>query len=296
MDTIIVGGGAAGLAAALTLGRARRSVLVFDTGEPCNRFAKNAHNVPGADGLSPREINAADRACLRAYDNVLIRDVRVESVRIADGVFVVETHGGSSVAPTLILATGVTDMVPLRPGFRECWGSTLLHCPFCHGFEFADAATAVIVAPDEARSLVARLSAWTHQLTVCTDGQPLDADDEALFAAVGVAVEHSGIRSIEHRDGIMTAVVFDDGHRLPASVAYGRFPMVVTGPLPEECDVERTPLGTIAVDHFGATSVHGLFAAGDCASTGIRSITESRSSGQRAAYGVFHTLLEQARQ
>lgn len=296
MDTIIIGGGVAGLAAALTLGRARRSVLVIDAGEPSNRFSKAAYNVPGADGISPWRIVELDRECVRYYDTITILDGRVQAMRLAEDVFVIDVSGECFMAPTIVLATGVTDMVPFRPGFRECWGKTLIHCPFCHGFEFADTPTAVIASPSEARSFVARLSAWTHQLTVCTDGEALDAEDEALFASVGVAVERAGISAIEHQDGMMTALVFDDGHRLPATLAYGRFPSVVAGPLPMGCDVELTEIGTIAVDRFGATSVSGLFAAGDCASVGIRSITESRWSGQRAAYGVFQLLLEQAGQ
>ena len=138
-DAIIVGGGFAGLAAATYLARARRNVRILDTGKPRNRFAEASHGFLGQDGSNPAEILAIARAQLQAYDSVELTDARASKARVIEDGFAVSLADGEEItARKLILAFGLHDELPDLPGMQERWGKTVLHCPYCHGFEFRD--------------------------------------------------------------------------------------------------------------------------------------------------------------
>ena len=145
-DIAIIGGSYAGLSAAMALGRARRNVVIIDSGKPCNRQTPHSHNLITHDGKTPAEISALAREQVLAYPTVRMHAGLVTQVSGADGAFVVTTDEGQVLqAKKLIFATGIRDVMPEIPGFAECWGISAIHCPYCHGYEYSDARTGVLI-------------------------------------------------------------------------------------------------------------------------------------------------------
>src|SRR5688572_15196043 len=166
-DVIVVGGSFAGLSAAMQLGRARRRVLVVDAGRPRNRFAHSSHGFLGQDGRSPAEILETFRQQVLAYPTVELRQDEASDARDAgDGGFVVELGSGGSVrARRLVLATGVVDELPAVPGLAERWGVTVLHCPYCHGYEVADTRLGVLATGEGSMHHALLLPDWSADVT-----------------------------------------------------------------------------------------------------------------------------------
>ena len=171
-DFIIVGGSYAGLSAALSLGRARCRVLVLDADEPRNRHTPHSHNLLLHDGDAPAALAARAREQVAAYPTVQRLAARATAAaKQPDGTFQIDTAAhGAFAAPTLLLATGLRDELPPVPGFAECWGASIIHCPYCHGYEVADQATGLWLNGEPVAHMVALLLNWTRQLTVFTNG------------------------------------------------------------------------------------------------------------------------------
>ncbi len=193
-DCIVVGGGAAGLSAALVLGRARRPTLVVDAGVQSNRVAHGIGGLLGHDGRPPAELYAAGRAELAAYPTVQVRSGEVRGGDRQDGSFVMSLADGSrEVARRVLLATGMDYRFPALPGIAERWGRSVFHCPFCHGWEVRDQPLAVLDgnATGVQRALLLRV--WSDDVTLLTDGPAgLAADDAARLRAAGVRSTSGG--------------------------------------------------------------------------------------------------------
>jgi thioredoxin reductase len=180
IDVVIVGGGPAGLNAALTLGRARRSVLLVDSGRPRNAPAQAVHGFLTRDGLPPAELRRIGRQQLAAYPTVEVRDTEVLDVRIvgepSGGFLVTLAEGSVTRARRLLLATGLVDQLPPIDGLAELWGNSVLHCPYCHGFEVRGQALAVLGGDPRAIQLAAHLTRFSPDVALCTNGAPLEAE------------------------------------------------------------------------------------------------------------------------
>jgi Thioredoxin reductase len=241
-DAIIIGGGPAGLQAALTLGRIHREVLLVDSRNYRNAPAEHLHNLIGSDGMPPAELRAAARRDLAAYPTVELADGEVAEVRGEAGAFeVVFPDGHREETRAVVLATGVRDELPDIPGFAEQWGRRIAHCPFCHGHEFAGKRIGIL-APDAAR--------LAH-----------------LAGLLGPVSEHlvpvDGLERVEER-GEGLRLVLADG---PAVDVDGLFAAstVRQAPLVETLGLERSEPGGVLVDAMGRTSRRGIYAAGDTA-------------------------------
>ena len=189
LDAVIVGGGPAGLAAALTLGRARRPTLLVDGGEPRNAPADHMHNVLGHDGLPPAELRSRGRAELAGYPTVTVEDDDVLSAeRLDDGTFsVVRARGGAVRARRLVLASGVVDATDRVPGMAELWGRSVLHCPYCHGYEVRDRALGVLGATGHHAFIATLLTRYSDDVVLFTDGDEAPEPD---------ALERAGVRAV----------------------------------------------------------------------------------------------------
>jgi thioredoxin reductase len=246
-DCVVVGGGVAGLSAALVLGRARRRTLVLDRDGQSNRVAEHVGGLLGHDGTPPAELYARAREQLAAYDTVALRHAEaVDAGAEGDGfVVALGDEPGSEVrAQALILATGMDYEVPDVPGFREHWGRAVFHCPFCHGWEVRDRPLVVYGRGELAERQAALLKGWTDDVTVV-------APDELT----GLRVE----------DGVLRAVVRRDGSEVPCEGVLVHAPLRPRGALPERLGVELTDDGLVVVDALARTSVPGVYAAGDLA-------------------------------
>ena len=287
-DAIILGGGAAGLATALMLGRALRRTLVIDVGSPRNRFASHMHGVLGHDGVPPQDLLARGRAEVARY-GVEVRPGRAARVDVADGGVVVTLDDGGAplTARALVLATGMTDVLPDVPGLAERWGSGVLHCPYCHGWEVRGQRLGVLAASPLSPHQAELVRQWSEHVTFFTAGLggPLDEDVAARLRARGVALEEAAVAEVLGDGGAVTGVRLADGRVVELDALF-------TGAMAQPHDdvvahlgLDRadTPVGSfLAVDAFGTTSAERIWAAGNVVDPGA---TVLMSSGAGARVG-----------
>lgn len=297
-DVIVVGGGFAGLSAAMQLARARRRVLLIDAGLPRNRFADASHGFLGQDGKAPAAI-LRDAGCqVAAYPTVeIVRGEARAAARDADGGFTVEISGGRvAQAQRLVLATGVADTLPDIPGLTERWGATVLHCPYCHGYEVRDRPLGVLANHPMAAHQAAMLPDW-GPTTLFTQGRfEPDAEQLPHLARRGVAIERRPIVALLGDAPALEAVRLDDGRVLPVNALFVAPSTRMASPLAEQlgCLFDDGPLGpVIRTDEWKATSVPGVYAAGDAART-MHNATLASADGVMAGVGAHQSLVRHA--
>lgn len=299
VDCVIVGGGPAGLSAALVLGRARRRTLIVDAGRQSNLAAPGIGGLLGFDARPPGELYASGRDELRCYPSVEVAAGEVVTARVDDGGFTVELDDGRSAsARRILLATGVDYQTPDLPGAQELWGTSVFHCPFCHGWEFRDQPLAVLASGDKALHAALLIRGWTDDLVVLSDG-PSGMDPPALdlLAAAGVAVDERSVAAVEAADGRLAGVRFDDGSRLERSGLLVATTLRRRGDLADQLGVVSHDSGPVVtdpvdVDKLGRTTVPGVFAAGDlCSQT--PQVAAAIAAGSVAATAIVESLLAQ---
>lgn len=291
-DALVVGGAAAGLSAALVLGRARVRSLLVDTGEPSNRTAPAIGGLLGQDGTSPGQLYDAGRAQVAALPAVELRagvvtGIDPAAVDGAEPAFrATLADGGAVTARRVLLAGGMRYDVPDTPGVAELWGASAFACPYCHGWEHRDQRIAIFGAT-AAVHRAALLRSWTDDLVVVADGELPPADRAALHAA-GVPVEERPVAAVA--PGL---VRFTDGGELSVDALQVVAPMAPRDDLATRLGVATTELpngtGIAVADTFGTTSVPGVFAAGDAAGAG--NVAAAIAGGSLAATGLHRSLL-----
>ncbi|WP_322071109.1 NAD(P)/FAD-dependent oxidoreductase [Paraburkholderia bannensis] len=293
-DVIVIGGSFAGLSAAMQLARARRRVLVIDAKKPRNRFAAHSHGFFGQDGKSPAEIINEATAQLAKYPTVEIVTAEAETARHIDGQFDVTLQDGRTfTAARIVLATGVRDELPALPGLAERWGTSVLHCPYCHGYEVADRRLGVLATNSMSLHQALLLPDW-GPTTLFTQGafEP-DAQEQAQLDARGVVVERSSV----------VEVLGDVPHIAGLRLADGRvvdIDALFVGPTTHMASSLATQLGcefddgtmgkVIRVDELKQTSVAGVFAAGDAA-TAWANASFAAAAGVTAGIAVHRSLI-----
>lgn len=293
-DAIVVGGSFAGLAATLTLARARMSTLVIDAGKPRNRFASASHGFLGSDGENPAAILERARAQLGPYREVELHDGIAAAAGREDGRWVVETEDGHRAsADALVLATGVTDVLPDVPGLAAHWGESVIHCPFCHGYEFGGGPLGVL-ATGPVSLMQARMIPRWGPTTLFVDGQiELSREDRADLEARGVAIEETRVTAVEGDGAALRSVRLADGRAVETVGLYLMPDLRMTSGLAEAlgCAFEETPLGTVVqVDGMQRTSVDGVYAVGDMARA-QQSVTFAVADGVMAGAAIVHARM-----
>ncbi|MFC9595382.1 NAD(P)/FAD-dependent oxidoreductase [Streptomyces sp. NPDC056944] len=294
-DAVVVGGGAAGLSAALILGRSRLRTLVVDAGEPRNAPAAHMHGVLSRDGTSPADYLAAGRRELAAY-GVDVRDGRVTgAARDGDGFAVVLADGTSLSARRLVVTTGLVDELPEIDGVAERWGRDVVHCPYCHGWEVRDLPFGVIAHPAMPAHQALTVSRWSRDVTLFlhTAGE-LSARDASLLDAAGVRVVTGEVAGLVVEEDRLTGVRLADGRIVPRAVVFVAAQRLAArdGVLRElGAELRETPFGEfVAVDGTGRTSVPGVWAAGNV--TGPQEqVVNAVSRGYRAGVAISSELL-----
>ncbi len=288
-DVIIIGGSFAGLAAALQLGRARRKVTVFDTGLPRNRFAGRSHGVLGHDHKPPLDILAQARQQLARYPAIRLVNARADSVAGSIDDFSVLTGDGESLkARRLILSYGIVDQMPDVPGFAEGWGTSIIPCPYCDGFEVADQHWGLVWSGPQSMNQVRLFHDWTNRLTVLADGHDIPADIRADLARRNLAVIDSRIAEIGHHGSHNAIVVLDNGSKVSVDILFAHPRNKPSASLHESLGLATadTPLGIVLeVDERRETSMKGIYAAGDLTNPTLPSVTTA--SWQGAMAGIF---------
>ncbi len=296
-DCIVIGGGAAGLSAALVLGRARRRTLVVDDGRQSNLAAHGVGGLLGHDGRPPAELYAGARTELAAYPSVeLLTGTVVAADGAEDGFLVALADGGQHAARRLLLAAGMDYRAPDVPGIAERWGRSVFHCPFCHGWEVRDRPLGVLDRGANAVHRALLLRAWSDDVTVLTDGPP-ELDDVAIaqLVAAGVVIDGRRVAALRGPGAELTDVVFTDG----STRALGGLlvPVVLhqRAALAARLGVVLAPPGMLAadavdVDAWLQTSVPGVAAAGDVTGT-MPSVANAIAAGSNAAAAIVRSLV-----
>lgn len=268
-DVIVVGGSFAGMAAAMQVARARRRVLVVDSGRPRNRFAHASHGFLGQDGRAPAEILATARGEVLAYPTAAyLADEALHARAVDDGFELTLASGSTVSADRLVLATGVADELPDIPGLRERWGVTVLHCPYCHGYEVADRRFGVLATGEMAAHQAQLVTDWSADVTLFTNGFELDFEQRAALASRGVRIEERRVVELLGESPELSGVRLEDGETIGIDAMFIGLRTRMASPLAEQlgCEFDEGPFGLIIrTDPRKATTVPGVFAAGDAA-------------------------------
>lgn len=293
-DVIIVGGSYAGLSAALTLGRSRRHVLVIDDNNPCNKQTPHSHNFITHDGDTPEEIRRQALEQVKKYDTVSFYDGAAIDVIKKVNVFEVNTSAGDTFSSKkIIFATGVTDIMPPIKGFAECWGISVLHCPYCHGYEVRDLSLAVISSEKLAFEYCRMIHHWSRELTLFTNGaSSLSPEQTLTLKQHGIKIVEDEIKELQHENGQLKQLITTNGNTYPLDAIFSRAQLRQHCNIPEQLGCELNEQGLLKVDEFQHTNVHGVFLAGDN-HTMFRSVGLAVAAGIKAGAMLNHQLIEE---
>ncbi len=296
---MVVGGGPAGLNAALVLGRARRRVLLIDAGEPRNAASHAMHGFLSRDGLDPAELRRLGCCELKTYSNVQMASGLVEDVTMTvDGFDVLSSVGDVVSTRKLLLAVGIRDALPRIAGLAPLYGRSVFHCPYCDGWEVRDQPIAVLGDGSSAFRQALLLLSWSGDVVLCTHGSSgLQPEDRAQLVKEGIPVCEKRIARLRGRHGQLDCIVFEDGSSLERRVLFFHGATELSSSLPAKMGCVLTAAGRIQIDETGRTSVAGVYAAGDAARrTGQHPATQvilSAASGALAAIALHQELMQE---
>ena len=292
-DVVIVGGGPAGLSAALVLGRSRRRVLVCDSGRPRNARSRGMHGYLTRDGIDPAELLRIARRELADYD-VELRDATVVGIERDPAGFVAVLEAGERVpAQAVLLATGVRDTLPDIPGFADCFGISVHHCPYCDGWEVRDKTISVVGAGASPAGLALSLKTWSPHIVACSNGTRMRPAHRRQLTDRGVTIETRRIARLEHVDGWVRQLMFADGGTLSCDAVFFTAPQQQHSDLAQRLGCEFTSKGAVKTNLLGQTCVPGIYVVGD-ASRDVQFVIVAAAEGAKAGVAINKALQEKA--
>ncbi len=302
VDAIVIGGGPAGLSAALNLGYSRASVVVLDSGRPRNAATVRSHGFLTRDGMPSQELRRLGRAELAAYPGVKLFDRTIVSALLpsdsASGMrFIAALQGRGAGAPavaarSVVIATGLRETLPAIANLRAFYGLSVFSCASCDPWELQDRPLGLIGETADLAARARLIARWTDRLTVFTNGASVvEADEEAELAASGVGVERRGIAELAGQGGAVSAVRLTDGTSVPIEGGFIRPTWQPSLGFLAPLEVERDASGSLVVDAAGRTSLPGLYAAGDAVAAGPQQLIVSAGQAARAAASLAHDLV-----
>jgi thioredoxin reductase len=277
------------------LGRCQRSVLVCDTGRPRNAAAHALHGYLTRDGMSPLEFLALARQELEQYETVELQSVEVAGAECReDSRFDVTLASGERASSRkLLIATGVVDNLPAIDGFRELYGASIFHCPYCDGWEHRDQPIAVYGRGERGLGLSLELTAWSRDLVLCTDGaSEIDEDGRARLTRNGIGIREEKIARLEGTAGVLEHVVLESGERLPRRVLFFTTGQFQRSDLSIQLGCEFNDKGTVRTGKYESTHLSGLYVAGD-ASRAVQWVVVAAAEGAEAAFAINTDLIEE---
>jgi thioredoxin reductase len=294
-DVIIIGGSYAGLAAGMGLGRALRNVLIVDSGMPANRYTPESHNFLTQDGRTPAEIALIAKEQVNQYNTIKMIEGQVVSAERKGKEFHIRLRdGGHYRATNLVFATGIIDVFPDIPGFAESWGKSVLHCPYCHGYEVRNMPTGVLGNGDYAFEFGSLISNWTSGLTIYTNGPSLLTSDQATkLISHNIRIVEDRIAELKNNDGYVEKIIFANGRAENIKALYTRPEFKQHCELPMNLGCGITDEGYISIDSAQRTTVPGIYACGDNV-TRLRTVANAISMGTTTAITVNKDLILQS--
>ncbi|MFZ6664643.1 NAD(P)/FAD-dependent oxidoreductase [Peijinzhouia sedimentorum] len=282
-DVIIIGGSYAGLSAAMALGRSLRKVLIIDGGLPCNRQTPHSHNFITHDGEKPSVIAEKAKAQVLKYNTVkFYSGLAISGKKTENDLIIVTQTGEEFKAKKLIFATGIKDEIPDIKGFSECWGISIIHCPYCHGYEFRHQKTGILANGERAFHLASLINNLTDNITILTTGKAdFNSEQIAKLNKHNIKIVETDITEIEHESGQIKNVIFNDGNKIGFNALYAAVPFTQHSDIPVSLGCEIAEQGYIKVDNFQKTTVSGVFACGDNVNM-MRSVANAVATGNLA--------------
>lgn len=292
-DVIIVGGSYAGLSAAMALGRSLRKVLIIDSGLPCNRQTPHSHNFITNDGEKPAAIAAKAREQVLNYPTVKFVNTRAVSGKRTETGFEIVTEGSQKFnARKLVFATGISDTMPPIKGFAECWGISVVHCPYCHGYELRDRKTVILANGARAFHLASLVSNLTREVIILTQGVPEFSPEElAKLEAHHIPIIETEVSEIQNQNGHVEGIIFSSGRKLAVEAIYAAVPFTQHSDIPTSLGCDLAENGYIKIDNFQKTTVPGVYACGDNSAM-MRSVANAVYTGNLAGAMVNKELVD----
>jgi thioredoxin reductase len=292
-DTVVIGGGPAGLSAGLVLGRCMRHALLCDDGRYRNARSDALHCYMGHDGIRPAELLDRARSQLEPYESIATISSSVTGIKKEDHRFAVAFKTGATVrARSIIVATGVVDELPPIPGIEALFGKSVHVCPYCDGWEHRNAPVAVYGRGDKGTNFSMLLRQWTDDLFLCTDGHPLSSEQKDRLQRRGVEIREQAIESLIQKNGCLEAIRFKGGEALPRRALFFTTDQHPRSPLLEGVGCAYDEKGGLACDGDGKTNIPGVYVAGDV-SRDVQLAIIAAAEGARAALAVNKYLLDQ---
>lgn len=279
-DVLIIGGGAAGLNAALTLGRARRSVVVVDSGRPRNAPAGHVHGFLSRDGTPPAELVAIGRSEVERYGGRIVPG-EVRTIRRRDNGFRAELADGAIEARRVVVATGLRDELPDIPGLSQRWGRDVLHCPYCHGWEVRDEPLGVLGPAPRSVHLAWLLPQWSADVVLFADN--LADADRSKVAARGVRIVEDKVIGLEITDDALRGVRLADGEVVARSALFVAGEFIPNDDVLSQLGCGKDENGWVRVDRTGLTSVPGVWAVGNVVDPAAQVISAAAAGALAAA-------------
>jgi len=282
-DVIIVGGSYAGLSAAMSLGRSLRKVLIIDSGKPCNEQTPHSHNFLTQDGKTPKEISTIAKEQVEKYSTIeFYEGFATSGIKTENGFEITTENGDKFESKKLIFATGIIDEIPNIKGFKECWGISLIHCPYCHGYEFQNKKTGIIANGERGFHIASLVNNLTKDLTIFTRGKANFTDEQLQkLERNNITIIETEIEELKHQNGMVESLILSDGKVMNFEAVYGAFPFIQHSDIAESLGCEMTEMGHIKIDQFQKTNVAGLLACGDNSSP-MRSVANAVYTGNLA--------------
>lgn len=291
-EVIIIGGSYSGLSSAMALGRALRKVLVLDTGKPCNRYTPHSHNFITQDGVAPYEIFQNAKSQVLTYPTVDFRENKVLTVLKTEEGFEVKTSDDSFFTKKIILATGIKDIFPDIKGFEDCWGKSILHCPYCHGYEVRNQQIAVIGNGDMGYDFAKLIYQWSTNIVLLTDGTSTLSKEQAdKLTSKGISIIENKIEEFLHTEGQIESIKLSENLDLSVDAVFARISFKQSTNFAENLGCSFLSSGYIQVDEMQRTSVQGVYAVGD--STSMRSVSVAVATGTKAGAMINKELIEE---
>jgi thioredoxin reductase len=294
-EVIIIGGSYAGLSAGMALGRALRNTLIIDSGKPGNRQTPHSHNFLTQDGKPPEEISTLARQQVAVYKTIKFFNGLAISGKKTDQGFEIETEKGNIFkAKKLIFATGVKDIMPKINGFSECWGISVIHCPYCHGYEYSNDKTGILANGEVAFELGKLINNWTKDLTIFTNGNStLTVEQIKKLTKHNITINETEIDYFNHHKGHLESIVFKNGATQHLKALYSRPTFEQHCHIPQQLNCEITEQNYIKIDPFQKTTIQGIYACGDNTSM-LRAVSYAVAMGGIAGGMVNRELIEES--
>ncbi|MFS0673673.1 NAD(P)/FAD-dependent oxidoreductase [Ornithinibacillus sp. 179-J 7C1 HS] len=295
LDCAVIGGGPAGLNAALVLGRSRRKTILFDDNKPRNAVVSESHGFITRDGINPMEFKRVAHEELSKYPDVRIEKQRVHRINKENSLFQVETENGEVYSvKKIILATGFKEVLPNIPRVEEFYGKSLFSCPFCDGWELRDRALAVIANDQRALHMAKMVSNWTNDLIIFTNGNKiLSSEEQELLKSYGISINEKKIASFIGDDGMLNKIQLEDGTTVDREGGFISAEWKQAASFDSTLNYTVNEQGGIETDNWQRTNTEGVFACGDTRIAGPSQLIIAAAEGSMAAISVNAALIEE---